>query len=153
MDPAMKQLMFATDAWDQAMKHPGRVEPTLTFLRSGDQPAWVAGVMDRHDLGDVEMMRAGVTPMIPMRPEVSRQLLKPILAKMDVQGVVYVARGHRVCPEEGKQPIIMLWSLHLPSGSEVVWCRTVRDDGTVSGPVDLEDTGLVGVGWIKEALT
>lgn len=151
MDHAMKQLMFATDVWDVTMKAPLDVTPTLTFLRE-DKPAWVVSIMDKHDLGDLDLLRGGITPMIPMSVETSEKLLKPLLARMDVRGAVFVSGAQRVGPDGLNERVIMLWSYHLPTQSEVVWCRTVRDDGTVSGPVDLEDTGVVGVGWIKAAL-
>jgi hypothetical protein len=150
MSDPTPQLMLATDLWAGAMANPLAVTPTLTFLRANG-PAWVVAVMDKHDLGDRDYMRAGITPMIPMSPENSRIHLAPLLKKMDVQGAIYIAPALRVGGGHNER-VLYLWSLHLGTQTEVNWCRVVHDDGSLSGPVDVGATEKVGVDWVKEAL-
>lgn len=145
------QLMMATDLWAGAMAAPFDVTPTLTFLRAQGEP-WVVAVMDKHDMGDRELMRAGITPMIPLSLEASRSHLAPMLRKMDVQGAIYIAPALRLGSDGSTDRAIYLWSLHVDTQTEVNWCRRVHDDGSVSGPLDVGDAEKVGVDWVKEAL-
>lgn len=148
-----KHLLHANDVWEYSLRNVSQVKPLVTFVRAnGAEPVSFA-VMSRHDPGDLELLRAGVLPLVPPTAERAARIFPPMLRKLDVVAAVYISRAVRVREGEEPQNLVMQWNYHCETRTEVTWCRFLNDDGSVSAPVDLTDTGLVGVDWIKAALS
>lgn len=152
-DEVTRQLMFATDLWANAMKTPTQVERSLILMRGDKEPVTYAP-MCRHDVSDANLLRAGVIPIVAPSVENAKRRLRPLWANLGVTGAVLVARATALMlddPANAKQ-MILLWSHHLGTDTEVNWAREILPDGSVSGPLDLT-MEIVGNQWIKAALS
>lgn len=148
----MDLLMFATRVWDAAMADPMAVTPVLTFLRGRGQDPVTFAVMSSHDTGDIDLIRKGVIPLVMPDVSTAERRLRPQVQQLGVKGAVYCCRAAGLRGSEAPQPMIVLWALDVASDTEVRWVRLINADGTLSDPVDVGDSHIIGVDWIKAVM-
>lgn len=148
----MDLLMFATGVWDAAMADPKAVTPVLTFLRGRGVDPVTFAVMSSHDTGDIDLLRQGVIPLVMPDVATAERRLKPQVQQLGVKGAVFCSRAAGLKGTEEPQPMLVLWALDVATGTEVRWVRLINADGTLSDPVDVGDSHIIGVDWIKAVI-